>query len=77
MGCLMKITRVLRGNCPSGIDCDRIFDTSGPDFVVQGRIVTDPAVLAALGLEPPPPGEAYVLIARQMVPELLNAHEVG
>ncbi|TQM37653.1 hypothetical protein [Pseudonocardia cypriaca] len=73
----MKITRVLRDSCPSGIDCDRIFDTSGPDIVVQGRIVTDPAVRAALGLPVPPPGEAYVLIERRLVPELLCAREAG
>jgi hypothetical protein len=74
---LMKITRVLRDNCPSGIDCDRIFDTSGPDIVVQGRIVSDPAELAALGLPVPPPGEAYVLIERRLAPELLDAQMAG
>jgi hypothetical protein len=73
----MKITRVLRDSCPSGIDCDRIFDTSGPDIVVQGRVVTAPAVRAAIGLPAPPPGEAYVLIARRLVPELLDAPEAG
>jgi hypothetical protein len=76
-GCPMKITRVLRADCPSGIDCDRIFDTSGPDVAVQGRVVTDPAALAALGLAVPPPGEAIVLVARHLVPELVDAHEAG
>lgn len=56
----MKITRMLRSDCPSGIDCDR-----------------NPAELAALGLAPPPPGEAIVLIARQLASELVDAHEVG
>jgi hypothetical protein len=73
----MKITRVLRADCPSGIDCDRIFDTSGPDIAIQGRIVTDPAEIAALGPAVPPPGEAIVLIARRLVPELLDAHGAG
>jgi hypothetical protein len=71
----MKITRVLRSDCPSGIDCDRIFDTSGPDLAIQGRIVSDPADLAALGLAVPPPGEAIVLIARGLAPELVASHE--
>ncbi len=73
----MKITRVLRADCPSGIDCDRVYDTSGPDIAIQGRVVTDPAELAALGLAVPPPGEAIVLIARHLVPELVDAHEAG
>ncbi|OLT03693.1 hypothetical protein BJF90_02925 [Pseudonocardia sp. CNS-004] len=68
---------MLRSDCPSGIDCDRIFDTSGPDLAIQGRIVSDPAELAALGLAVPPPGEAIVLIARGLAPELVASHEAG
>ncbi len=60
----MRITRTLRDSCPNGIDCDRIFDTDGGDVVVQGRVVTEPEQLAALGLGKPPQGEAYVLLAR-------------
>jgi hypothetical protein len=66
----MKITRVLRNDCPSGVDCDRIYDTDGADLVIQGRVVTDPEALAALGIGAPPPGEAVVLVARRLVPEL-------
>lgn len=66
----MKVTRVLRNDCPSGIDCDRIYDTDGADLVVQGRVVTDPAALAVLGIGAPPQGEAVVLIARRLLPEL-------
>jgi hypothetical protein len=73
----MKMPRVLRTQCPSGIDCDQIFDISGPDIAIQGRIVTDAAELAALGLAAPPLGEAIVLIARRLVPELFDAHEAG
>jgi hypothetical protein len=64
----MKIIRVLRDDCPSGIDCDRIYDTDGSDLVVQGRVVSDPSALAALGIGAPPPGEAVVLIARRCYP---------
>jgi hypothetical protein len=72
----MKITRVLRDDCPSGIDCDRLYDTDGSDLAVQGRVVTDPAALAALGIGMPPPGEAIVLIARRLLPELAGPSEV-
>lgn len=72
----MKTTRVLRGECPNGIDCDRILDTDGPDFAVQGRVVTDPTEMAALGVAPPPRGEAVVLIARALLPEL-DAHPMS
>jgi hypothetical protein len=72
----MKITRVLRDACPSGIDCDRIYDTDGSDLAVQGRVVTDPSVLRALGIRTPPPGEAVVLIARRLLPELTAPPEV-
>lgn len=71
----MKITRVFRNDCPSGIDCDRIYDTDDADLAIQGRVVTDPAVLAALGIGAPP-GEGIVLIARGLLPELAGPPEV-
>jgi hypothetical protein len=40
-------------------------------------VVTDPAALAALGLAVPPPGEAIVLVARHLVPELVDVDEAG
>jgi hypothetical protein len=76
-GRLMAITRVLRSDCPSGIDCDRIYDTDGSDLVVQGRLVSDPAELAALGVSAPPAGEAIVLIGRHLLPEVANAPAGG
>lgn len=66
----MIITKVLRDSCPNGIDCDRVFDTDGPDLLIQGRLVSDPAQLAALGLDAAPPGEAYLLLDRALCPEL-------
>jgi hypothetical protein len=72
----MKVIEVLRSDCPSGIDCDRIYDTDGPDLVVQGRVVTDPDALAALGIRKPPAGEAVVLLDRGLLPEL-RSPEVG
>jgi hypothetical protein len=68
----MKIIQVLRSDCPSGIDCDRIYDTDGADIAVQGRLVSDPGELAALGVRTPPEGEAIVLIARHLLPELAD-----
>ena len=73
----MKVTRVLRNDCPSGIDCDRIYDTDGADLVVQGRVVTDPAAIAALGIGVPPAGEAVVLITRRLLPELVSPAELS
>lgn len=72
----MKITRVLRNDCPSGIDCDRIYDTDGFDLAIQGRVVTDPAALATLGIGAPPPGEGILRIARRLLPELATPFEV-
>lgn len=69
----MKMTRVLRSDCPSGIDCDRIYDTDGADVAVQGRLVSDPVELAALGVRTPPEGEAIVLVARFLLPELADS----
>lgn len=66
----MKITRTLRDACPSGIDCDRIYDTDGDDLAIQGRVVSDPAELAALGITHLGPGEGILLIARRIAPEL-------
>ncbi|WP_219416430.1 hypothetical protein [Pseudonocardia nigra] len=66
----MKITRVLRYSCPNGIDCDRIYDTDGPDLAVRGRIVDDPSELAALGIAGLPDHEGVVLIERRIAPEL-------
>ncbi len=63
----MTITGILRDSCPNGIDCDRIHDTDGPDLVFQARLITDPT---ALGLPTPPPGEAYFLFTRDLLPEL-------
>jgi hypothetical protein len=69
----MKITRVLRSDCPSGIDCDRIYDTDGSDLAVQGRVVSDLVELAALGVTALPQGEGIVLIARHLLPELADS----
>jgi hypothetical protein len=55
----MKITRLLRSDCPSGIDCDRVYDTDSDVIAVQGRV-------PALGV-PQPPGKATVLIARHLL----------
>lgn len=59
----MRITRVLRSDCPSGIDCGRVYDTDGPHLVVQGRTTTT----AALGLDDAPAGSAFVLVARHLL----------
>ena len=69
----MIITRVLRDSCPNGIDCDRILDTDGSDLLIQGRLLSDPAQLASLGLHPAPPGEAYLLLDRTLCAELIPA----
>lgn len=58
----MKITRLLRSDCPSGIDCDRVYDTDSGAIAVQGRIT------AAGG--PHPSGTSTVLIARHLLHDL-------
>ena len=74
----MKVTRELRNDCPSGIDCDRIYDTDGDDFAIQGRTVTDPISTPVVGT---PTGTAVVLIARSMLPDAdlvdLGAEEIS
>ena len=55
----MKITRVLRSDCPSGIDCDRVYDTDGDAIAVQGRITAHQRA-----------GTATVLIARHLLQDL-------
>lgn len=62
----MRITRVLRSDCPSGIDCDRIYDTDGDDLAVQGRTVDDSISPSESG---GPPGTAVVLVARTLLPD--------
>lgn len=38
----MKITAVLGGSCPSGDDCDFVYDTDDEeDVLVRGRFVTE------------------------------------
>jgi hypothetical protein len=66
----VRITRVVRDSCPNGIDCDRIYDTDGPDLAIRGRAVTDADELAALGIPNLPAGEGVVLIERRLAPEL-------
>jgi hypothetical protein len=58
----MKITRLLRSDCPSGIDCDRVYDTDSDAIAVQGRV-------SAAGA-PHPSGMATVLIARHLLRDL-------
>ena len=67
----MRITRVLRSDCPSGIDCDRVYDTDGNAIAVQGRrvMISD---LAA----PPPTGTTTVLVARHLLDGVARHPEV-
>lgn len=55
----MKITRVLCSDCPSGIDCDRVYDTDGDAIAVQGRITAHQRA-----------DTATVLIARHLLRDL-------
>lgn len=64
----MKITAVLGGSCPSGDDCDFVYDTDDEeDLLVRGRFLTA-ADAAELGLRLPA-HEGVMRIKRSVVKE--------
>jgi hypothetical protein len=62
----MKLTR-LRSDCPDGVTCPAVYATDRGTFAVVGSAITDPDVLAELGL---PPHESVVEIPRSLLPEV-------
>lgn len=60
----MKITCVLAENCPTGDTCPEIRDTDGDRVIVRGDTVTDPELLAELGM---PDHESAVTVPRTLI----------
>lgn len=59
----MRVTR-LRGSCPDDKTCPTLYATDRGTAIVQGYLVTDPEVLATLGL---PEGEAAVEVPMSLL----------
>jgi hypothetical protein len=59
----------LRATCPDKHTCPAVHsvNTARDMLYVQGWVVTDPDVLAAIGA---PPGETVVAVPRTMLPEV-------
>jgi hypothetical protein len=64
----------LRGECPDGRTCPTVFLTDRGTLAVVGSIVTDPEVLAALGL---PEHESVVEVPLRLLPEVAGDAERG
>ena len=69
----MELIR-LRGDCPDGRTCPTVFLTDRGTLAVVGSTITDPDVLASLGL---PPHESVVEIPRSLLPEVVTDAERG
>ena len=59
----------LRGECPDGKTCAAVFRTDRGTLAVVGTAVTDPEVLAQLGL---PAHENVVEIPLSLLPEVVT-----
>lgn len=64
----------LRGECPDGKTCPAVHLTDHGTLAVVGSTITDPEVLAALGL---PAHESVVEIPLSLVPEVVTDVERG
>jgi hypothetical protein len=64
----------LRGDCPDGKTCPTVFLTDRGTLAIVGSTVTDPDVLAALGL---PDHESAVEIPCSLLPEVTADVERG
>jgi hypothetical protein len=69
----MHLTR-LRGDCPDGRTCPTVYLTDRDSVVVVGNRITDPDVLAALGL---PDHETVVEVPRSLLPEVVGDADRG
>jgi hypothetical protein len=64
----------LRGDCPDGTTCPTVYRTDRGTLAVVGSTITDPDVLAELGL---PAHESIVEIPLSLLPEVLRDAEQG
>lgn len=64
----------LRGACPDGRTCPTVFLTDRGTLAIVGSTVTDPEVLAGLGL---PAHESVVEIPRSLLPEVTDDADRG
>jgi hypothetical protein len=62
--------RLLRHDSPSGPTCPAFYDAGEGQLAVVGKIITDPAVLAQMGIAA---DEMAVMIPDSLVPEVKNA----
>ena len=69
----MQLTR-LRGDCPDVVTCPAVYATDRGTLAVVGSTITDPDVLASLGL---PAHESVVEIPRSLLPEVTGDAERG
>jgi hypothetical protein len=46
----VTVVRVIRDNCTDGKTCPALADTDRGSYIVVGKVVRDPEVLAALGI---------------------------
>jgi hypothetical protein len=67
----MEWVRV-RSDCPDGVTCPAVWATDRGTLAVVGSTITDPEVLAELGL---PPHESVVEIPRSLLPEVAGDAE--
>lgn len=62
----MRIVNTLRGACPNGIDCPRVYELDDGRLAIQGDRA-EPDLLAHLGL---PMHETVVIVPRSLLPEV-------
>lgn len=60
------IKRLVRGLCPSGIDCPRVYELADGRLAIQGDKAS-PVLLAELGL---PEGETLTIVPASLLPEV-------
>jgi len=65
---------LLRGECPDGKTCPAVYRTDRDTLAVVGSTITDPDVLAGLGL---PAHESVVEIPLSLLPEVVADVERG
>lgn len=67
----MRVTRTLRNQCGSNLDCPRVLDTDDPDKVlIQGARVTDPEIITQYRV---PDQETLIEVPRTLIPEIGGA----
>lgn len=72
----MRLRGHLANDCPTGDVCPRIIDTDSESVLVQGSLVTDPAVLDELDL---PGHEAVIEVPRSLIygRRIMDVGELG